>query len=219
MADLTYGELQNMNYGSLQNRTWALTGSGSGDSGEDSGSGSGTAVSCSWTESRIAAIENRLAAIESALAKLATSAELTSVKNELVQKCATAEGFATPDDVKLTTTTQTVDLSELKTYGDANWKTAEGFATSEALLTAREDILSTVSLYASTIPENVWNYSEGRTVETATLAQASELAEVRALLDHWTVSGNVLTTFDTSGNTLSVYGLTRDTDGNIIGVG
>lgn len=92
-------------------------------------------------------------------------------------------------------------------------------ATSEALLTAREDILSTVSLYASTIPENVWNYSEGRTVETSTLAQASELAEVRALLDHWSVSGNVLTTFDTSGNTLSVRGLTRDTDGNIIGVG
>lgn len=212
MSDLTYSELQNLTYDELSAKTYSLEG--------ETGSGSNTSGgSCVWTDSRIAAIENRLAAIESALAKLATSAELTSVKNELVQKCATAEGFATPDDVKLTTTTQTVDLSELKNYGDANWKTAEGFATSEALLTAREDILSTVSLYASTIPENVWNYSEGRTVETATLAQASELAQVRALLDHWTVSGNILTTYDTSGNTLSVYGLTRDPNGNIIGVG
>ncbi len=212
MSDLTYSELQNLTYDELSAKTYSLEG--------ETGSGSNTSGgSCVWTDSRIATIESRLAAIESALAKLATSAELTSVKNELVQKCATAEGFATPDDVKLTTTTQTVDLSDLKNYGDANWKTAEGFATSEALLTAREDILSTVSLYASTIPENVWNYSEGRTVETATLAQASELAQVRALLDHWTVSGNILTTYDTSGNTLSVYGLTRDTDGNIVGVG
>jgi len=185
---------------------------------DGSSSGGSASASCLWTEARIASIESRLASIESALAKLATSVELTSVKNELVQKCATAEGFATPDDVKLTTTTQTVDLSELKTYGDANWKTAEGFATSEALLTAREDILSTVSLYASAVPENVWKYSEGRTVEPSTLAQASELAEVRALLDHWSVSGNTLTTYDTAGNTLSVHSLTRDGDGNIVAI-
>lgn len=212
-----YAQLELENYAQLSLEEYSQLPLASTSSGDDDTGGS-SSVSCLWTEARIASIESRLASIESALAKLATSAELTSVKNELVQKCATAEGFATPDDVKLTTTTQTVDLSELKTYGDANWKTAEGFATSEALLTAREDILSTVSLYASAVPENVWNYSEGRTVETSTLAQASELAEVRALLDHWSVSGNTLTTYDTAGNTLSVHSLTRDGDGNIVAI-
>lgn len=198
MSDLTYSELQNLTYDELSAKTYSLegeTGSGSNSSGG----------SCVWTESRIAAIENRLTSIESALAKLATSAELTSVKNELVQKCATAEGFATPDDVKLTTTTQTVDLSELKTYGDANWKTAEGFATTEEVASAANLLLSQLATSGAL-----------ESAKDEVLTHTADLPKIHALLGRWSVSGNVLTTYDTAGNVLSVHSLTRDGDGNIV---
>ena len=206
MADLTYGELQNMNYGSLQNRTWALTGSGSGDSGEDSGSGSGTAVSCVWTESRISAIESRLSEI---LSKMDT--------------------LAKPSDLQVTTqtvhvTTQEMDLSELKAYGDTNWKTADGFATSEALLTAREDILSSISLFAGSVPENVWNAAD-RTLtsypssESVDLSEVTEMLErIFALIARWNVTGNTLTAYSASGSILGTFTLTRDSNGEIVGV-
>lgn len=103
---------------------------------DGSSSGGSSSASCLWTEARIAAIETRLASIESALAKLATSAEVISAQSAILAQCKTATGFATPSDVKLTTTTQTVevisqtvDLADLKTHGDSHWKTATGFAT------------------------------------------------------------------------------------------
>ncbi|MBO5438982.1 MAG: hypothetical protein J6A23_15090 [Thermoguttaceae bacterium] len=52
----------------------------------------------------------------------------------------------------------------------------------------------------------------------AVLTQCADLAHIRALLDHWSVSGNTLTTYDTAGNTLSVHSLTRDGDGNIVAI-
>jgi len=201
MSDLTYSELQNLTYDELSAKTYSLEG--------ETGSGSNTSGgSCIWTDSRIAAIENRLSEI---LSKMDT--------------------LAKPSDVKLTTTTQTVqvttqemDLSELKVYGDTNWKTADGFATSEALLTAREDILSSISLFAGSVPENVWNAAD-RTLtsypssESVDLSEVTEMLErIFALIARWSVTGNTLTAYSASGSILGTFTLTRDSDGEIVGV-
>lgn len=192
MADLTYGELQNMNYGSLQNRTWALTGSGSGDSGEDSGSGSGTAVSCSWTESRISAIESRLSEI---LSKMDT--------------------LAKPSDVKLTTTTQEVDLTEVLSKMDT--------------LAKPEDVQITVSADGIEVPTAadvstaVWQHGTRTLTELpSTEVDLSEVTDkletIFALIARWSVSGNILTAYTSSGATLGTFTLTRDAAGEIVGV-
>ncbi len=199
MSDLTYSELQNLTYDELSAKTYSLeggTGSGSNTSGG----------SCVWTESRIAAIENRLSEI---LSKMDT--------------------LAKPSDLQVTTqtvhvTTQEMDLSELKAYGDTNWKTADGFATSEALLTAREDILSSISLFAGSVPENVWNAAD-RTLtsypssESVDLSEVTEMLErIFALIARWSVTGNTLTAYSASGSILGTFTLTRDSNGEIVGV-
>ena len=199
MSDLTYSELQNLTYDELSAKTYSLEG--------ETGSGSNTSGgSCIWTESRIAAIENRLSEI---LSKMDT--------------------LAKPSDLQVTTqtvhvTTQEMDLSELKAYGDTNWKTADGFATSEALLTAREDILSSISLFAGSVPENVWNAAD-RTLtsypssESVDLSEVTEMLErIFALIARWNVTGNTLTAYSASGSILGTFTLTRDSNGEIVGV-
>ncbi|MBQ2820120.1 MAG: hypothetical protein IJF17_00880 [Thermoguttaceae bacterium] len=199
MSDLTYSELQNLTYDELSAKTYSLEG--------ETGSGSNTSGgSCIWTDSRIAAIENRLAEI---LSKMDT--------------------LAKPSDLQVTTqtvhvTTQEMDLSELKAYGDTNWKTADGFATSEALLTAREDILSSISLFAGSVPENVWNAAD-RTLtsypssESVDLSEVTEMLErIFALIARWNVTGNTLTAYSASGSILGTFTLTRDSNGEIVGV-
>jgi len=166
MADLTYGELQNMNYGSLQNSTWALTGSGSGDSGEDSGSGSGTAVSCSWTESRISAIESRLSEI---LSKMDT--------------------LAKPSDVQVTVNADGIDVPTANEVSSAVWNAADRTLTS----------------YPSS--------------ESVDLSEVTEMLErIFALIARWNVTGNTLTAYSASGSILGTFTLTRDSNGEIVGV-
>lgn len=227
----------------------AMTTDGSASGGSSSGS-------CVWTEERVAALENRLSAIEAMLGTLATSSALAAAQNVIVAQCRTASGFATPEDVKLTTTTetvevisqtvdlsgipasvwnygtiadrvvtagsveisgdvqvdassiavavwsspereltqdvatpadvklttttQTVDLADLKTYGDANWKTAEGFARAE-------------------------------TVDPA-------LNLISALIKRWKVSGSTLTAYGNAGEVLGRFTLTKNANGQIIEV-
>lgn len=222
----------------------------------DGESGGGSSGFCVWTEERVAALENRLSAIETVLGTLATASALEAAQNSIISQCRTASGFATPEDVKLTTTTetvevisqtvdlsgipasvwnygtiadrvvtagsveisgdvqvdassiaaavwsspereltqdvaspadvklttttQTVDLTDLKTYGDAHWKTAEGFARAE-------------------------------TVDPA-------LNLISALIKRWKVSGSALTAYGNSGEVLGTFTLVKDTSGNIIEV-
>lgn len=46
----------------------------------------------------------------------------------------------------------------------------------------------------------------------------TDLPVVRALLDHWVVSGTTLTCYDSEGNVLESYTLTKDDKGNIVAV-
>lgn len=166
---------------------------------DGSSSGGSSPASCLWTEARIAAIENRLSAMEAFLGTLATSSALSSAQNAIVSACKTASGFATPANI---TAAQNAILAQCKT--------AVGFATPEDVkLTATTQTVEVQTQEVQVISQ---------TINTADLAKASELAHIRALLDHWSVSGNTLTTYDTAGNTLSVHSLTRDGDGNIVAI-
>ena len=97
------------------------------------------------------------------------------------------------DSVKLVTESK---LETVRDQIESRCATASGFATTEEVASAANLILA----------------------EFPALADSETLRKVKALLDHWSVSGNVLTTFDDSGNSLSVHALTRDGDGNIISI-
>ncbi len=196
MANMTYAELAELTYDELSAKTYAFTADET-SGGDDSGGSS--SASCLWTEARIAAIENRLSAMEAFLGTLATSSALSSAQNTIVSACKTASGFATPANI---TAAQNAILAQCKT--------AVGFATPEDVkLTATTQTVEVQTQEVQVISQ---------TINTADLAKASELAHIRALLDHWSVSGNTLTTYDTAGNTLSVHSLTRDGDGNIVAI-
>lgn len=101
--------------------------------------------------------------------------------------------ISSPSDLVVNTTTekvevvtQTVDLTDLKTYGDTNWKTAEGFATAADVVSAKMEILADLSTIKTTtndiskdvssvysyvteiseIPEAVWSYGADYTSRT-----------------------------------------------------
>lgn len=136
----------------------------------------------------------------------ATPADVNSAKDEILAQCATATGFATAESV------------EMLEYAVTNC------ATSNELISAKEELRQCIESAANDIPLEVWNYGEDTTLESYPTSQRvlsgdPALAKIHALLGNWSVSGNVLTTYDTSGNALSVYSLTRDADGNITRVG
>lgn len=140
-------------------------------------------------------------------AGFATPADVNSAKDEILAQCATATGFATAESVEM-----------------LEYAVQTNCATSNELISAKEELRQCIESTANDIPLEVWNYGEDTTLESYPTSQRvlsgdPALAKIHALLGNWSVSGNVLTTYDTSGNTLSVYSLTRDADGNITRVG
>ena len=195
MADLTYGDLENLTYSALEGLTYAFeTTTSGGDSGDDSsGSGESSGTGCVWTSDRIAAIESQLSAI---LSRMDTLAEKS--------------------DVQLTTTTQEVDLSEVLSKMDT--------------LAKPEDVKVTVSADGIEVPTAadvstaVWTHGT-RTLTEYPASESIDLSEVTdkletifALIARWSVSGNVLTAYTSSGATLGTFTLTRDAAGEIVGV-
>ena len=141
----------------------------------------------------VSEIQNGLAKT-SDLTHLATSTALANVQT-------TANTIKTQTDKIPATSVTPSDLTALRTHGDANWTTASGFATPDD-----------VTLTTTTETVNV-------TTQTVDLSSVtSALSTITALLDNWSVSGNVLTVRNSNGTTLKTYTLTRDADGNIIGI-
>ena len=100
----------------------------------------------------------------------------------------TANAIKTQTDKIPSTSVTPSDITALRTHGDSNWSTATGFAT----------------------PDDV---------AAMDLSQVhSALSLISALLGHWTVSGNILTTYDDSGTVLKTYALTRDSNNNITSI-
>lgn len=203
---ITYQELGSLTYGELAQKTYALESGGQSSGGY-----------CIWTEERIAAIESQLDAILEKLSVLEgklsegqiADAVWTSSERTLTQR------IATPEDVKLTTTTQTVqvttqevDLSELKTYGDTNWKTASGFATPSNVTAAQNTILAqckTATGFAKPSDVKLTTTTEKVEVisQTVDLSGMATLANQQAILtDLATIR---TTTNDISKDVSSVY--------------
>lgn len=126
--------------------------------------------------------------------QLATKANVADAREYIVLQCATASGFATPANV-------TSAKEEILTA----CKTAEGFATTEEVASAANLLLSQLATSGAL-----------ESAKDEVLTQTADLPKIHALLGRWSVSGNVLTTYDTAGNVLSVHSLTRDGDGNIV---
>ncbi|MDO4584888.1 MAG: hypothetical protein Q4D62_12390 [Planctomycetia bacterium] len=100
----------------------------------------------------------------------------------------TANAIKTQTDKIPSTSVTPSDITALRTHGDSNWSTATGFAT----------------------PADI---------STPDLSQVNAaLTFITALLGNWTVSGNILTTYDDSGAVLKTYALTRDSNNNIISI-
>ncbi len=187
---MTYQELGSLTYGELAVKTYALESEGQSSGGY-----------CIWTEERIAAIESQLDAILEKLSVLEgklsegqiADAVWTSSERTLTQR------IATPEDVKLTTTTQTVqvttqevDLSELKNYGDANWKTAEGFATPANVTAAQNTILAqckTATGFAT--PSDVKLTTTTEKVEV--ISQTVDLSGMATLANQQEILANIAT--------------------------
>ena len=126
--------------------------------------------------------------------RLATKDNVADAREYIVLQCATAAGFATPADV-----------NSAKDEILAQCATAEGFATTEEVASAANLLLSQLATSGAL-----------ESAKDAVLTQTADLPKIHALLGRWSVSGNVLTTYDTAGNVLSVHSLTRDGDGNIV---
>lgn len=141
----------------------------------------------------------------------AAGADLASISENIIEACRTPSGFATTEEVA---SAANLLLSQLATSGAlesakdeilAQCATATGFATPDD-----------VQLETASVNDTIVDQCSNMIVECkAALADSATQKEIKALLGSWSVSGNVLTTYDTSGNTLSVYSLTRDADGNI----
>lgn len=205
MANMTYGDLQELTYAELAALDYSFQSTDSGgDSGGDSGDDSGgdsetTGGNCVWTSDRIAGIESQLTAI---LSKMDT--------------------LAKKSDVQLTTTTQTVqvttqevDLTEILSKMDT--------------LAKPEDVQITVSADGIEVPTAadvstaVWQHgtrtlTESPSTEVDLSEVTDKLEAIFALIARWSVSGNVLTAYTSSGATLGTFTLTRDAAGEIVGV-
>lgn len=185
----------------------------------------GSDTESAWTEAQISEVMSELDSILSQVGTLQTaiSDAVSTIISHGDSNWKTAEGFATPEDVQLSTTTETVDLSELKTYGDTNWRTAEGFATPEDVqITVDADGIEVPT--AEEVSSAVWSESS-RTltgVEGLDLPKDSELKPVLNLLfsmmGKWSVAESTLTAYSEDGSVLRTFTLTRDTDGRIIAV-
>lgn len=131
----------------------------------------------------------------SVLDTLATSAEIQAI----------ADGrkltdLAVPADLVVNTTTetvevisQTVDLADLKTYGDVHWKTAEGFATPANVTAAQNTIVAqcaTATGFAT--PEDVKLTTTTETVEV--ISQTVDLSGIPASVwNYGTIADRVVT--------------------------
>lgn len=131
----------------------------------------------------------------SVLDTLATSAEIQAIANGRK-----LTDLAVPSDLVVNTTTekvevvsQTVDLSDLKTYGDANWKTAEGFAEPEHVTAAQSAIIAqcrTATGFAT--PEDVKLTTTTETVEV--ISQTVDLSGIPASVwNYGTIADRVVT--------------------------
>ncbi len=125
--------------------------------------------------------------------RLATKDNVADAREYIVSQCATAAGFATPAAANPT-------KNEILTQ----CKTAEGFATTEEVASAADLLLSQLATSGAL-----------ESAKEEILTQCADLPKIHALLGRWSVSGNILTTYDTAGNVLSVHSLTRDGEGNI----
>ncbi|MDO4585201.1 MAG: hypothetical protein Q4D62_13985 [Planctomycetia bacterium] len=124
------------------------------------------------------------------LSSLAKTSDLSGLatSTNLSALQTTANAIKTQTDKIPSTAVTPSDITALRTHGDSNWSTATGFAT----------------------PADV---------AAADLTQVySALTFITALLGHWTVSGNILTTYDDSGAVLKTYALTRDSNNNITSI-
>ncbi|MDO4584999.1 MAG: hypothetical protein Q4D62_12950 [Planctomycetia bacterium] len=124
------------------------------------------------------------------LSSLAKTSDLSGLatSTNLSALQTTANAIKTQTDKIPATAVTPSDITALRTHGDSNWSTATGFAT----------------------PADI---------STPDLSQVNAaLTFITALLGNWTVSGNILTTYDDSGAVLKTYALTRDSNNNIISI-
>ncbi|MDO4628221.1 MAG: hypothetical protein Q4C70_03475 [Planctomycetia bacterium] len=133
---------------------------------------------------------------------LATSASITTLQNHGDTKWKTATGFATPEDVQITVNADGIDVPTVS-------EIQSGLAKSSELAT-----LAT-SLQVSALQTSV-NAIPTENVDVSGLE--IEIKKVFALIANWSVSGTVLTARSSTGATLGTFTLTKDTDGNIVGV-
>ena len=193
MANITYGDLQELTYAELAALDYSFQSTDSGGDSETTGG------NCVWTSDRIAGIESQLTAI---LSKMDT--------------------LAKKSDVQITTTTQTVqvttqevDLTEVLSKMDT--------------LAKPEDVQITVSADGIEVPTAadvstaVWQHgtrtlTESPSTEVDLSEVTDKLETIFALIARWSVSGNILTAYTSSGATLGTFTLTRSSAGEIVGV-
>lgn len=89
-------------------------------------------------------------------------------------------------------------------------------ALAASVATVQADVTAIKSRMPTSGTVSTLTVSDIPTVDLSTIA--ASLATVTALLGRWNVYGDTLTTIDSEGNTLQAYALTRDTQGNIIGI-
>lgn len=131
----------------------------------------------------------------SVLDTLATSAEIQAIADgrKLTDLAVPADLVVNTTTEKVEVVSQTVDLTELKTYGDTNWKTAEGFAEPEHVTAAQSAILSqcrTATGFAT--PEDVKLTTTTETVEV--ISQTVDLSGIPASVwNYGTIADRVVT--------------------------
>lgn len=109
--------------------------------------------SCIWTNALISALQTAIGNLEAKIDLLAEA--MVKLQTHGDSRWNTAEGFATPEDVQLSTTTQTVEVIS---------QTVD--LSSVATLTNQQTILNelgSLKTSADTVPEKVWNYGEDYT--------------------------------------------------------
>ncbi|MBQ9740424.1 MAG: hypothetical protein IJV91_05735 [Kiritimatiellae bacterium] len=109
--------------------------------------------SCIWTNALISALQTAIGNLEAKIDLLAEA--MVKLQTHGDSRWNTAEGFATPEDVQLSTTTQTVEVIS---------QTVD--LSSVATLTNQQTILNelgSLKTSADAIPEKVWNYGEDYT--------------------------------------------------------
>lgn len=131
----------------------------------------------------------------SVLDTLATSAEIQAIADgrKLTDLAVPADLVVNTTTEKVEVVSQTVDLTDLKTYGDTNWKTAEGFAEPEHVTAAQSAIISqcrTATGFAT--PEDVKLTTTTETVEV--VSQTVDLSGIPASVwNYGTIADRVVT--------------------------